>query len=377
METKKNKRVIVLVVVFSLLITGMGGCSVADRFLRGSEIYNDFFEGDNDVAMPDDSYLGIWYINKNDSSKELSIMTISQETLTFNLGIEKLASIDATAQIEGNSIVFTGQDPAGNNLYGTLIFDDRTIMLSIDQADWIYDLEMTVKFTHQKGVETDVDDTSQDYIYNADYSYDVPYNSYATESGDVYYVKDIIVPYINLDSVDARKANSEIKAIFNEAIMLYKEGLNDKQTYVDPCNYTSFITEDVLSVYLMYGAGGTDVVHPAYYTYSFNLKTGRLLTYEDVCQIAGFDADVIDEKVEAAIKYYMINTLQFNKTRYIDSSINNYRSSVAENNVKYFLDSDKKLNVLVTLNLPAGNGAFDAFITVLYEEENLLDDDDA
>lgn len=48
----------------------------------------------------------------------------------------------------------------------------------------------------------------------------------------------------------------------------------------------------------------------------------------------------------------------------INESIDNYKASVNNNTLKYFLSENNKLNVVVKLSIPAGTGELDTIITV-------------
>lgn len=225
-------------------------------------------------------------------------------------------------------------------------------------------------------------DEAKDWIHDADYDYNVSANSYSIDFDITYYVKDIIAPYINIKSADADKANAEIKEVFDEAIKAYNNGVNNKLTYVDECKYTSYVDENKLSVNFWLGIGATDVVHPEYYTYNFDLKTGKLLSYEEVYNSVGFNSNNITEKLEKAITDVMKERLKelkdlntdnsdgayypegTNFNTYNNESISNYKKEVFNNSIKYFLDTKKKLNVIVTLSIPIGTDEFDTIIIV-------------
>ena len=209
--------------------------------------------------------------------------------------------------------------------------------------------------------------SDKEYIYDAEYEKNVNKESYST-GNKTYYAKDIVVPFININSSYVTDANNEIKTVFDQAITAY----NDETKYVDQCNYTKYIDDKTLSVILTYGEGATDVIHPKYYTYNINLKDGNKLTYSDVCNLLGLEN--VDSKVEAAVTTAMKEKLQdFSAQNYEDGtnfdtynnqSINNYKESVTNNTIKYFITENKKLNVIVKLSIPAGTGEFDIIISV-------------
>lgn len=224
-------------------------------------------------------------------------------------------------------------------------------------------------------------DNTKDWVYDAEYKKNVNADSYST-SYNTYYAKDIVVPFININSSYATISNNEIKNVFNDAIKAYNKGIIDKMTYVDTCNYNKYINNDVLSVLLTFGIGATDIVHPNYYIYNIDLKTGEKLSYKDVYTVAGFYSNDINTKVEKAItdvmkeelndlkdpnkdtgdgRYYPEGT---NFDTYNNESITNYKKSISDNTLKYFLSNDKKLNIIVRLSVPAGMGYVDKVITI-------------
>lgn len=214
---------------------------------------------------------------------------------------------------------------------------------------------------------------AKDWVYDAEYSKNVSADSYST-GYNTYYSKDIVVPYINVKSSYADSSNSDIKNVFEDAIKTYNNGVSDKMTYVDECGYKKYVNNDSLSIVLTYGVGATDIVHPKYYTYNINLKTGNQLSYEEAYGVAGFNSSNINSKVESAITSIMQEKMSnfssdnypvgTNFDTYNNESINNYKNSVSNNTLKYFLSDNGKLNVVVKLSIPSGTGEFDTIITV-------------
>lgn len=210
-------------------------------------------------------------------------------------------------------------------------------------------------------------DNFKDWVYDAEYERNVSADSY-TLGHTTFYAKDIVVPFINIDSSYADSSNNVIKKVFDDAIKEYNNGVNNKTTYIDECNYKKYVNNNALSVILTYGVGSTDVVHPQYYTYNIDLKSGNKLSYQEVYKIAGFDSDNIDSKVESAITTIMKAKLKdfegINFDIYNNRSINNYKNSISNNTLKYFLSDNGKLNIVVKLIIPAGTEEFDTIITL-------------
>lgn len=220
-------------------------------------------------------------------------------------------------------------------------------------------------------------DESKDWVYDAEYQKNVSKESYR-RGNETFYAKDIVVPYINIDSSYADECNKEIKEVFDEAINTYNDGINDGASCVTKCYYEKYVKDDILSIILYYSVPLND----QFYTYNINLKTGEQVSYEELYKIAGFDSSNIDSKVETAITKVMKEQLKDLKTYGVDTgsggyypegttfdtynneSFANYKNSIKDNSLEYFLSNDNKLNVVVTLSIPAGGGKFDNVITV-------------
>ena len=229
--------------------------------------------------------------------------------------------------------------------------------------------EKVIKLSENENKLVSKIDNTKDWVYDAEYTKNVTADSYTAAGGSTFYAKDIVVPYININSSYAGKANTEIKKVFNSAISTYNEGVSNKLDYVDECNYKKYNSNNNISVVLTFGVGATDVVHPQYYTYNINLKTGNELTYEEVYKIAGFSSNNIESKVETAITKFMKEKLNFepdknNFDTYNNETIANYKKSINDNTLKYFLDNNGKLNIIVTISIPAGIRHWDEIIPV-------------
>ena len=211
---------------------------------------------------------------------------------------------------------------------------------------------------------------NKDWVYDAEYEKNVTATSYTTNFSETYYAKDIVVPYINVNSSYANSSNNDIKEVFDDAIKNYNDGVNNKTTYVEECNYKKYINNDKLSIVLTYGVGATATVHPDYYTYNIDLKIGNKVSFEDLCTIAGFDSNSVDEKVNASIAKYLKEKYLKNEEdtasseTYISQSSRNYQKAKNDNSLKYFLSDNGKLNVVVELSVPVDHGSFDVIIPV-------------
>jgi hypothetical protein len=201
------------------------------------------------------------------------------------------------------------------------------------------------------------EDSKKDWVYDANYNKEVSTESYTTNFGETYFVKDIVVPYININSPDAIKANVEIEKIFNTAIKVFNEGTKDKLSYVDDCSYKVYINDKVLSVVITLGTGATDVIYPNYHTYNFDLTTGKIMSFEDIYSIAGFTATDVNSKIKDVIKTKTKSIVASPETQqYENQSIENYETALKDNTLQYYLGENKELYIVTELSFDAGKG---------------------
>lgn len=88
------------------------------------------------------NYIGRWHINgdvgvgENEYDRELEITNINDSNVTFNLGFFRITTFDITnAKIENNIAKFTDDY---NRISGTLEFNDKGILVSIDKSNFEY-----------------------------------------------------------------------------------------------------------------------------------------------------------------------------------------------------------------------------------------------
>lgn len=217
-------------------------------------------------------------------------------------------------------------------------------------------------------------DNTKDLVYDAEYTYgDLKGKSYISETiKERYSLDDIIVPYININSADAINANKEIKNLFDKLAEFFKSELEDFQIGYNISSYKTYTNNNILSVIITVESGGTAPEVYEYYTYNFDLKTLNRLSYYDVYNKLGYTSNDIDWKVKSGImnnsllsqspEIYNFNGNNLNT--YIDKSVNNYKESISNNSINYFIDSKGKLNVIVKIEAPIQSGEFNEIITV-------------
>lgn len=203
-------------------------------------------------------------------------------------------------------------------------------------------------------------DNSKGYIFDGDYKGDFSKDSYTTESGKTYRSKDLKAPYFNIDSSDANNANKEVNETYLNAVRLFNQGVNDKSTYIK-LSYKKYESDNVISALFKYEVGDVGTTNPIYYTYNFDNKTGQLITFKKAMEIAGIKEDEIDKKVKDAITKEIKKQMGDSKdvypegetiNTYINRTYSGYEVNKQYDLMKYILDSNNKLSVVVDFRLP-------------------------
>lgn len=234
----------------------------------------------------------------------------------------------------------------------------------------IFDDEEVIK-DNNNGVSSSIKiDSSKDYIYDASYNFDFTKDSYYA-NGRLINKGDIVVPYININSDAARAANDELSKIYIDLCNKFNSAAESDYFY-KVSKYDYYLVDNILSVVVTVTAGGTDVPIEYYYTYNFNLTDGSLMSYSDIYSAAGITSDMIDIEVVNTASIVMQDKFKFSDDpsasdyfyTYYNETYDDYISSVNNGTIKYFIDSNKNLNVVVSLSIPAGRGHFDTILKV-------------
>lgn len=226
-----------------------------------------------------------------------------------------------------------------------------------------------------------VNQGNSNLVYDAEYTIkELEGEKYYSDTYEKYYsLDDIVVPYINIDSEDVKKINEEIEKIYNEQAEQFKSNVQDAKLnnnefpWWTSTSYEVYTNDNVLSVLITTESGGTDQITKKYNAYNIDLQTLKCIEYKDLYKIAGLTDSNINEKVENAIKNIEQYSGEFIKenfeeaeiSEWIDNSITNYKDSVSNNSIVYFLDETGTLQVVVLINLPmAGSGEFNEILEI-------------
>lgn len=227
------------------------------------------------------------------------------------------------------------------------------------------------------------EDDTRDYVYDADYKYNNKYNEIELSYSETYVTKeglgieygnsgkillnDLKVPYFNFNTTDAKNVNLEIKRLYEKWAREFDDISENPNCGTIVLDYKTYYTKDTVSVVIVAGSQCTDVMHPEYFGYTFNLKTGERLNFEQVIMLTSYDKDTTLNKIETEIKKYINDNIPLNAQKGWnnvdgsdgDSTIDSLKylkSSVENNSLVYFLDANSKLNIISRVYIAAGSG---------------------
>ena len=143
-----------------------------------------------------------------------------------------------------------------------------------------------------------------DYIYEKD-KYEVN-ESYSPEMPDDKYTTTIQLPFINLDSEDAKRLNSKFQDEFEKAKKSVKKGEDGYGLELKELNYTASIIEDKL-ISLAVESGELYVPGHASLPatiYNIDLETGKLISNDVVVEKLGLTMEDLEKQIEKAMREF-------------------------------------------------------------------------
>ena len=224
-----------------------------------------------------------------------------------------------------------------------------------------------------------------EYVYDASYSYDNKYTEFdrtftENENGTkkiidfgleveytdgMQYLKNLKIPYINIDSYDAGQVNKELEQLYIENAKTFDSCAEDK---IIGCTqiltYRTYTYESILSVVVIESIQGTSPWVLNYKIYNFDLTTGNKLTYEETLSKTNYELNETTNKLEQLIKekmdsiygehigdlskacYSTDGNLDNNKVNCYEKANQLLNESIKDNSILYFIDNSGELNVL-------------------------------
>ena len=171
----------------------------------------------------------------------------------------------------------------------------------------------------EENSKTEENKTSKKIDETKPWVYDADYLAGRTDKKLEDYVvsKELKAPYININSEDAKKANEEIKNMFEKS---YTDNFNDYT--IGKISYEYVETKNILSVViyevncLVRGGGRRNI-----YTYAFNLDNLKYATFKDMCLACNIDEDIVKGQVkELADKSIFKESFEIENNYYIDNN---------------------------------------------------------
>ncbi len=203
-------------------------------------------------------------------------------------------------------------------------------------------------------------DSAKEFVYGITYK-EARCNSftdsttYSNEFGETFYIKDYNLPFINIESSDATLSNNEIELSFRKNICSIFDGKN-KHSTISKYEYNYYLNDNTLSLLNTYNVGDTGPVSDNYLTYNFNLSTGKLYTFAQLCEKYGFTK----EKIKKALisfyekKWELIDKESYNNyySNLKKETFEKYDGLVKSNSLQFALNDKKELLIVFNCFLP-------------------------
>lgn len=225
------------------------------------------------------------------------------------------------------------------------------------------------------------EDDTKDYVYDADYNqHNIPngyvkglgtpsdskrisndvFNSLEANPDNPQQLDNIKVPYINIKGAQAINKMIEHNYLdYVQEFVYYTSNSDEPLPTRSVLTYYTYTSSDILSIIIVYGHAQTTPIGVRYLVFNYDLKTGKLLSNNELIQNLGFIN--IDEQVKNQISGFIENDWLsdsrhervFNfgngETDIVDYNVNDYLNNSKDRLM--YVDSDGNLNVIVFLEL--------------------------
>lgn len=228
-------------------------------------------------------------------------------------------------------------------------------------------------------INTNENNRDNNYVYDANYSYNNQYTeskryTYNEPEGKktidrfgisvefnygTQYLKDLKVPYININSNDATNANNEIKQLYEEYAKTFDEcaieGENSGCSLI--LTYKTYKYDNILSIVIIHAKQATSQWVLSYKTYNFDITTGKKLTYNEILSKLGYEENNTLTKIKDNLKNKMeeiytqdkidLSTECQNNTSCYDKANQLVETSINDNSLLFFVNNEGELNLLL------------------------------
>lgn len=174
-------------------------------------------------------------------------------------------------------------------------------------------------------------DKNKPWVYDANYAEGKIEKTITTFEGTEYKTVDMLIaPYININSKAAKKANKEIKDVYNLSYEKYGETNESGAATLFKIEYEYIVKDKVLSIVVRQHNGVTNGgAGINFYTYNFNLDTYDEASLEDVFKACGFTSkEDLEDKIRITLENGVAdgtvssNSQWYNNQCYIDKNYN-------------------------------------------------------
>lgn len=228
-------------------------------------------------------------------------------------------------------------------------------------------------------------DESKEIIYDADYLVGLqPYRAIDfeyDEKGEVIEKEvevnfdDCKIPYINLDSIGAKKINDKILEYTREHIFTdYEHGKRETIAYEPMAYYKYEVTDKYVSIKFEYDIGmfeGPDTV----ITYILDLESGQELSLDKAINIAGINEDFLGLVEGKILDFYddMLKDYQeFDEDVYFlgfqAETLDNFWQGYYGEALNLYLNGKNQLSLFINFRVPMGGGIFQMELEIKPED---------
>lgn len=224
------------------------------------------------------------------------------------------------------------------------------------------------------------EDDTKDYVYDAEYNnHNMPngyvkgkasnnskrisndiFNSIEVNPSDPQSFDDMKVPYINIKGAQAINKMIEHNYLdYVQEFVYYTSNSDEPLPTRSVLTYYTYTSDDVLSIIIAYGQAQTTPISVNYSIFNYDLKTGKLLSNDELIQNLGFIN--IDEQVKNQLSGFIENDWLSDSRHERVFNFGSGEIDIVEYNVNAYLnnskdrlmyvDSDGNLNVIVFLEL--------------------------
>lgn len=237
-------------------------------------------------------------------------------------------------------------------------------------------------------------DESKDYVYDAQYDANTKYQEYGEiVNGETYttndgfntvsykngklYLKDLTVPYININNQTVTAINDELKSLYAKYVEIFDKNAkafdaSEPGWGSQILTYYTYSNNNILSIVITFGYQSTDVLYPDYLVYNFDLSNGNLLNYEDFLTKFSYNSNDITALVEKEIDNIVSkqpvehNYTEINGVKKSNAEITKetFKKNISDNKVLFFIDNQGNVNYIINVATAGGRGDYPQKVTI-------------